>query len=258
MATGAAVFILGTMLFSVSSVPAGRVGLVRSFGAIKNQVGEGLQWTLPWQTVQEASIQTQGHKFEKMNCFSIETQSVTITATVNARVSPDGIQKLYRDVGHDYFNVLVQPRILQAFKDETVKYSSTDIAPSREAIRVAVRKVLEMEMANYPIVIQDLLIDDIAFGEKFALAIEEKQTQSQLSLAEREKVGAQKAKADQEIEKARGTAESTLILANKQAEANRTLAQSITPEFVQYTLVTKLAPNVSVMMIQRNERNRPH
>ena len=39
--------------------------------------------------------------------------------------------------------VLIEPRVAQNFKDETVKYKSVDIAPNREKIRQAVRQRLE-------------------------------------------------------------------------------------------------------------------
>lgn len=249
----AAVLFLGmtalTLGFSAESIPSGHVGLVYTFGAITDQRPEGLQWVAPWRDVKPASIQTQGRKFEKMTAFSIETQSVTVTATINIRVLPAGIQGLYRDVGADYFNVLIQPRVLQAFKDETVNYSSIDVAPKRDAIRIAVRDVLIRELSGHSIEVQDLLIDDISFGDKFEAAIEEKQTQSQLALAEKEKVGAEKAKADQELEKARGSAGAILITAEKQAEANRKLTESLSPTLIQYIFATKLSPNVNVMMV---------
>lgn len=101
---------------------------------------------------------------------------------------------------------------------------------------------------------QDLLLDDISFPTKFQEAIETKQANTQLALAERAKVEAEKAKADQKIEKARGDAESILINATKQAEANEKLAKSITPEYIQYLFASKLAPNVSVMMVPTGQQ----
>lgn len=248
-AAGAAVAIIATIASSASSVPAGHVGLVRGFGAIVGQRGEGLQWVAPWQNLEPASVQTRGHKFEKMTSFSSETQSITVTATINVSVLPAGIQALYREVGDKYFDVLIQPRVFQAFKDETVKYSSIDIAPKREEIRAAVREKLKAEMEAHSILVQDLLIDDISFGDKFEAAIEEKQTQSQLALAEKEKVSSERSKADQQLEHARGEAGAILINADKQAEANKKLSESLSPAFLQYLAITKLSPNVSVMMV---------
>lgn len=233
----------------VHQVPAGHAGIVYTFGGITGQRSDGLQWTAPWQNLHNASVQVQGNKFQKLASFSSETQDVFVDATINVRVSPQQIQELYRDVGPNYFDVLVRPRVLQAFKDETVKYTSVLIAPNRESIRKTVRERLTKELNAHSISVEDLLVDNISFSPKFQDAIEEKQRQSQLALAEKEKVAGERAKADQAIEQARGTAQAILVNAEKQAEANRKLAESITPEYIQYIFASKLAPNVSVMMV---------
>lgn len=243
-----------TGISSAYQVPAGHVGIVYSFGAIVGQTGDGLQWVAPWKSIAEASVQVQGHKFDKLDSFSLETQDVFVAATINIQVSPANIQELYREVGPEYFDILVRPRVLQAFKDATVKYNSVQIAPNREAIRKEVRERLTNELKVHSITVQDLLVDNISFSEAFQNAIEEKQKQSQLALAEREKVSGEKAKADQAIETARGAAESILINALKQAEANKKLADSITPALTQYIFATKLAPNVSVMMVPSGQQ----
>ncbi len=264
-----------TLLNSFWEVDAGNVGLIRSFGAIVGQRSEGLQWYLPWQSLEEASVRVEGHRFVRaktpeeqstmLSCFSKETQEVNVEATLNVHVSPTHIQQLYRTVGPRYFDILVAPRVLQAFKDEVVKYTSVEVAPHREDIRRVVRERLIRELKNNSIDVQDLLIDNIAFTKKFQDAIEEKQSQSQLALAEREKVSAEKAKADQALEVARGKAGAVLVEAQKQAEANLVLAEaeakandlvskSITPQLTQYTYAQKLAPNVSVMMIPAGQQ----
>lgn len=245
------VITLWKMLYQV---PAGHVGIVYTFGGITGQRGDGLQCVAPWQSVEFATTRVVSHKFENLSSFSSETQDVFVDATINVQVSPQYIQNLYRDVGADYFNILVYPRVLQAFKDETVKYTSVNIAPNRETIRKKVRKQLTDELKEHSITVQDLLVDNISFTEKFQNSIEEKQSQTQLALAERAKVEGEKAKADQKIEAARGTAQSILVNAEKQAEANRKLAQSITPEYIQYLFADKLAPNVSVMMIPAGQQ----
>jgi regulator of protease activity HflC (stomatin/prohibitin superfamily) len=243
---------LWSLWCAVYQISAGHVGVVYRFGSIVGQTVEGLQFVPPWESVREASNQILKNKFEKMTSFSSETQDVYVDATVNTQVSPTHVQKLYRDVGPNYFEVLVRPRVNQAFKDETVKYKSVDIAPKREIIRVAVRERLTKELEAYSIRVDDLLVDNIDFDPKFKAAIAEKQVQTQLALAEKEKVAAEQNRALQAVAKAEGEGRSILVLAEKQADANRKLAESITPALIQYQTVQKLAPNVSVMMVPAN------
>lgn len=239
---------------SAYQVPAGNVGIVYTFGGITGQRGDGLQWVWPWQSVENASIQIQGHPFPKLSSFSKETQEVFVDATINVQVSPNNIQDLYRDVGKNYFDVLVRPRVLQAFKDETVKYTSVGVAPNRENIRKAVRERLTTELKVHSITVQDLLLDNIGFSKEFQQSIENKQKASQDALAEFEKVVGERNKADQAIEVARGKGQSILVEAQKQAEANLVLAKSITPEYIQYMFASKLAPNVNVMMVPSGQQ----
>lgn len=238
-----------SLVNAMYQVPAGNVGIVYSFGSIVGQRSEGLQWVWPWQSVMPASIQVQGHKFEKLESFSSESQQVFVKATLNIQISPDNIQGLYRTVGAGYTEILVNPRVQQAFKDETVKYRSTDIAPYREDIRKTVRERLMKELEKNSIIVQDLLLDNLWFTDKFQAAIETKQEQSQLALAAQEKVKTKTAEAQQAVEEAKGISEAVLITAQKQAEANRVLASSLTPQYVQYVLATKLSPNIKVMML---------
>lgn len=255
VAITSAILVLGVSVLNMpNQVPAGYVGIVYSFESIVGQVGEGLQFVFPWRKVVDASIQVQGHKFQKLASFSNETQDVFVDATINVQVSPQQIQELYRDVGANYFDVLVRPRVLQAFKDETVKYTSVEVAPKREDIRKKVRERLTNELKAHSIAVQDLLVDNISFSKKFQDAIEEKQANTQLALAEREKVAAEKHKASQKIEEARGQGQAILDVALKQAEANRKLAESITLTYIQYLFASKLAPNVQVMMIPSGQQ----
>ncbi len=246
--------LVATLWSAAYQVPAGHVGIVYTFGGITGQRSDGLQWIYPWQEVGFASIRVQRHHFEKLDSFSRETQNVFVAATINVRVSPASIQALYRDVGPEYFDILVHPRVLQAFKDETVKYASVDIAPHREQIRRAVRERLTNELREHSIEVQDLLMDNLWFEPDFQTTIEQKQNNTQIALAEKELVAAETYRADQAIEKARGTAEPILINAKKQAEANYALAASITDQLVRYAFVTKLAPNVNVMIVPSGQQ----
>lgn len=62
---------------------------------------------------------------------------------------------------------------------------------------------------------------------------------TQMSQQRQNEVAQSKAEADKVIEEARGTAQSILINAQAQAEANGIIAQSLTPELVQYKAIEK-------------------
>lgn len=212
------------------------------------QLSGGLQFIWPWQRVRIANVQVQRHQF-KLDTFSKESQDVFITATLNYQISASAVQQLYRTVGPRYFERLVEGRVNQQFKDETVKYASVDIAPHREAIRKAVRDRLTRELQPFSIGVVDLLIDNIDFSEAFKRSIEEKQIATQQALRAEQIVEQRRFEAQQEIEKAKGEAEATRLRANGQAEANRLLAESLMPEVIQFQALQKLADNVQLALL---------
>jgi len=232
---------LSTLVASTYQIKAGHVGVVYSFGAIVDQIGEGLQFIAPWRKMIPANIQVQSHLFtgkNRLSSFSSESQDVFVEATLNIRVSPDAVQGLYRTVGPDYFN-----------KDETVGYKSVDIAPNREKIRHSVTERLKKELSPYSIEVPDLLLNNIDFQKEFKKSIEDKQIATQKALEEEQRVQVAKHVAAQSVETAKGEGRAALEKSTLLAEANRKLSASITPELIQYNLVDKLGSKIEVMIL---------
>ncbi|KKT40992.1 MAG: Band 7 protein [Candidatus Giovannonibacteria bacterium GW2011_GWA2_44_13b] len=241
--------LLITLVASVNQVPSGQVGIVSQFGAIMEQIDEGLQFVAPWRDVKLANIQVQTHPFNKLTTFSEESQDVFVDATLNVRISPNTVQALYRNVGPNWFQVLVSPRVQQNFKDETVKYKSVDVAPNREKIRHNVTERLKRELSPYSIEVTDLLLNNVDFDPAFKRAIGDKQIATQKALEEQQKVQVAKFQADQAIETAKGEGQATLERALREAKANKELAASVTPELIRYQMVQKLSDKIQVMML---------
>lgn len=240
---------LHTGIAATKQVEAGHVSIVYEFGQIVGQRGEGLQFIAPWQYTRTESIQVQRRTFDDVNTFSAETQDVFVRATVNYRVSPDAVQELYRSVGPNWFDQLVESRLHNFFKEEMVRYETVDVAPNREAIRASVRAKLETDLAQYSITVVELLIDEIDFQPDFKVAIEQKQIATQDALREQERIVQRRAEAQQAIAVAEGEAEAIRVRAEGQADANRSIAESLTPEVIQFTAVQNLGDNIQIALI---------
>ena len=221
---------------SFHSVNAGHVLVVRQFGEIIGQRGDGFQTIAPWQSAEEVSTQVESQRFQMDDrtgavegtilsgpAISEETQPVYAVVTLNYRVSDKAVQELFTDVGSTYFDKVVAPRVFQVFKNETVKFMSVGVAPNREQIRQAVQLELDRQLDGFSIDVVDFLINDLDFPKEFTEAIERKQVATQDALAARQKVEQSKAEAQQEIERARG-----------QAQAQRLRASSLTDRNLQF------------------------
>ena len=127
---GAAAVFLFWGVISVSrsthQIETGHIGLVYTFGKITNQRGAGWALTAPWQSIQQANIQTQSVRPETdcpgvrqcMAAASKQSQNVFISTVLNFHVDPENIQKLYTNIGPDYVEKVVQPRVSQVLKEE--------------------------------------------------------------------------------------------------------------------------------------------
>ena len=240
---------LHTVFASVKPIEAGHVGVVYQFGEIVGQREEGLQFIAPWQEVRRESVQVQRFKFTDITAFSQETQDVFVIATVNYSVSPNAVQNLYRQVGRNWFDRLIEPRVLNFFKEETVKYATVDVGPNRELIRTAVKNRLASDLEPFSIQIDDLLIDNIDFSPEFKASIEQKQIATQDALREQERVKQRQFEAQQAVETAKGEADSIRARASGQADANRSLAESLTPEVIQFQAIERLSDNIQIALI---------
>ena len=240
---------LTTLAASLKTVEAGHVIVVYQFGEIVGQKGEGLQFILPWQTTKTESVQVQRFKFDNLTAFSQETQDVFISATINYSVSPGAVQNLYRTVGTAWFDRLIEPRVLNFLKEETVKYPGVEIGPNREKIRQTVRDKLTAELRPFSITVDDLLLDNIDFSAEFKKSIEGKQIATQDALRAQEKVKQSQFEAQQQVETAKGEAESTKVRADGQAAANKALSASLTPEVIQVQAIQKLSDKIQIALI---------
>jgi regulator of protease activity HflC (stomatin/prohibitin superfamily) len=261
-------WVILTLTSAIHIIDAGHVGIIKTFGSIDGQVGDGPTFVAPWSDVIAVSTRVQKREFDHLGAFSKETQDVFVDATANIAVAPDDVQCLYRTVGSDWYEKLIPSRVLQTLKDETVKYTTVQVAPHREAIRAAVRARLQQQLSNFrarrgacavKIDVQDFLLRNVDFRPEFKDAIEKKQIATQDAQTAQNRVAQKQAEADGQVATAKGDARSnvaraegeataTLVKARAQANANRLLARSLTNQVIQYQYVTKLAPNVQAIV----------
>jgi len=261
-----------TLLASIKQVPAGHVGIVYTFADITGQKGEGLQWIFPWKQIRTESVQIQKYTTADVprdliqqiggagatavpeghvGCFSSDTQDVFIKGSLNFRVSKQTIQDLLRNIGPNWRDVIIAPRLVNFLKEETVVYTTVDVAPNREVIRTSVRDRLYDELDQYSIIVEDFLLDNVDFRSEFKESIENKQIAKQQALEEEARVEKERQKGLQALALAEGRAQAIMVEADAQAYANNVLADSLRgeDEVLQYKLIEQLAPGIRTIIL---------
>ena len=122
------VAIILTVVFGIGSfvrvVPTGHTGVVTTFGRVEDITYEaGINFVAPWKEVIKMDNRTQKSSLS-LNCFSSDIQEVTLTYTVNYQIDKSNAQKIYKTIGVDYFEKVVQPKILEAVKGVFAKYNA--------------------------------------------------------------------------------------------------------------------------------------
>jgi regulator of protease activity HflC (stomatin/prohibitin superfamily) len=254
---------LTTVFASYRQVEAGTIGVVRTFGEISGQLSEGPNFIAPWKSVQTFDIRVQradfrnsvedddSRVFGRIEAASFETQDVFMDLTLNWQVSPSAVQELVRNVGPNFFDVLVPTRVRQHAKAIVVEFTAVEATQQREEIRSRIAAALQDDLGAFSITVVSLQIDNISYQPEFSAAIEEKQVATQNALRAEELIRQRQAEARQaeavaegeaaaNIARATGEAEAIRVRATAQAEANREIAASLTQPLIQWEALGQL------------------
>ena len=249
------------LLFSVGQIPAGQRGVVLSFGAVTDKVVQlGLYCITPLVTsVVRMDLQTHAYDV-KAAAASKDLQDVTTDVTINYRLDPSQVGKIYQTLGKDYLIRVIRPAAQESLKAATARYDAEELITKRAEAKLAAESNMRERLEVYGVQLEALSITNFQFSKIFTDAIESKvvavqqalQAQNRLSQVqfEAQQAAAQaKGQADAVIAKATGDAQSILTVARAQAEANKLVTSTLTDELTRYTLVQKLAPEIKVIVL---------
>lgn len=250
-----AVIVLVCVLYSscTAIVPTGYTGILTTFGKVADYtLDAGFHLKSPFQVVTVMDNREQKQVYNTQ-AFSSDIQQVQVSGAINYNINKTTAMNLFKDVGTNYYNTLISPRLLENLKAVFSEYTAEELISSRDRLSIETREMLSEEMSGYGINIISVSIEDIDFADAFTDAVEAKQVAQQSKLkaeieqeqatmeaqqqAERKKIAAE---AEANVQKINADAEAYAIRtqAEAQAEANRQIAQSLTEELIEYTQVS--------------------
>jgi len=256
------VVIVASLIFgSFTTIPAGHRGVVIRFQAVTGTIlDEGLQMKLPFiDSVVKMEIRTQKYEIPSA-AITKDLQDVSTTIALNWRLDPGMAAEVYRTLGLEFIDRIAAPAIQETIKQVTAEYNAEDLILKREAVKNIIFEGLAERLRERGIIAEILMITDFKFSDTFTAAIEAKVAAFQAVLEaehklERVKVEAQqreaeaKGEADARIAKAKGEAEYIRVVTEAQVAANQAIAESLTPEVLQYILLDRLGEDIKVMVI---------
>ena len=232
-----------------ATVETGYTGIVTTFGKVEDVTLEaGLHFKSPFQQIIAMDNREQKTSFTT-EAFSSDIQQVDITGSINYAINKSTAMNLFKEVGTDYFNKLVYPRMLEITKGVFSKYSAENLVANREKLSQDIRDGLFEELKDYGINVISLSIENLDFTDAFTDAVEAKQVAAQRKLqaeieqaqmtmetqqqAERQRINAEAAANVAKIN-ADADAYATKVRSEAEAEANKKIAESLTENLIKF------------------------
>ena len=111
-----AVLVLIVALTCTATVQTGYTGIVTTFGKVEDMTLEaGFHFKTPFQKIISMDNREQKDTFTT-EAFSSDIQQVNVIGSINYAINKSTAMNLFKEVGTDYFNKLVYPRMLEITK----------------------------------------------------------------------------------------------------------------------------------------------
>lgn len=247
-----ALFVAFFVAGPVRTVPAGHVGVQDFFGSVSPSVlPPGIRLVLPLTRVVAMSVQTQEMK-EVAEVPSKEGLILNLEASLLFQLDPAKAVSIYKTVGRDYPNIIVEPQFRSALREITATYEAKALySAERDRIAQEIFDNFRRIAGERGIIVQQVLLRKIGLPPVVANAIQEKLRREQ----EAEQMKFVLQKESQEAERKR-------IEAQGIADFQKIVAQGISAQLLEWKGIEateKLAasPNTKIVVIGNTKTGLP-
>lgn len=212
-----------TLFSSFKTIKSGEIGLKVRFGKIvdSSSLTEGINFKIPYvEKIVKVNIKVQKEEVA-VEASTKDLQIVNANVAVNYRIDATKASQLYKTVGNNYDETVLQPAIKESIKSAIAKYNAEEITVNRGEVSKSCLEAIQEKVSKYGIVIEDFNLTDFSFSQEYTKAIEEKQV------------------AEQNLEKSKLEAEKKIVEAEATKKANELLKQTLTDEVIEKQFIEK-------------------
>ena len=226
---GVVVVIFVLLSMSFKTIKSGEVGIRTRFGKVTNdKMNEGINFKIPFvEKIVIMNIRVQKAELDASSA-SKDLQDVNESVAINYRVDSKSATELYRSVGINYKETVLEPAIKESIKSITSEYTAEELITKRTEVSKKCSETLQNKVGKYGLIIEDFNITNFNFSSEFNKAIEEKQVAEQKVLT-----------AKQELEKEKIEAEKKIVSAKAEKEANDLKSKSLTDNIIKEKFISK-------------------
>jgi prohibitin 1 len=246
---GAVVAVFLLLLWSVTSIPTGNVGVLTLFGRVTGEtLSEGIHLINPLKSVQKLSVQTQSVK-ESANVPSNEGLILALDTSLLFHLDKNKAAYVFQTVGDNYAEKIVEPTLRAAIRAATSAHTANALyTNARELVQQQIQDELATQLAPRGVVVEAVLLRDVQLPAMLKSSIEAKQQAEQDAL-----------RMSFILQKEKQEAERKRIEAQGIADFQKIVAQGISPQLLEWKGIEateKLAGSAnSKVVIVGNSKN---
>lgn len=249
LAVAIVVSLISIGISSIYTQDVGEVKVIRNWGgAIEGTSTEaGFHFKAPWQDTITYDIRnnvlsfmgdSEADQFEggsaNGSAVTVNDQSgtaTTIDIQVNYSLDPQAAEELYADYGtqENFVKSVCAVDIRSIPREVSGKFDTISILTARGDFTNAVQEALTEKWKNYGLIVEQVSIQNVVYPDSI------KTKYAEAAAAEIAKTTAENQKEVAQVE-----ADTKVVQANGQAEANRVLAESLTNEVIQQNYIDAL------------------
>lgn len=185
---GLVVVVFGILSKCVVQVDAGKVGVQSVFGNVKKQtLNSGLNFVNPLADIKELDLKTQNYTMsgvhdegsksgdDAIKVLSADGLEVTIDLTVLFRIVSAKAPDIYKQIGLNYVDVIVRPLSRTRIRDISANYDAIALySTKRDEFQTRIFNAIEKDFKDRGLVLEQLLVRNIALPESVKKTIESK------------------------------------------------------------------------------------
>ncbi len=241
----AAIIIIAIIiLFNIFVViPVGTTGVKSLFGKVKNQeISSGLHVVNPLMDIKRMSVRTEEYTMsvthgegqrtgaDQISALTNEGLPIDLDITVFYHLQEDRASDVYKELGLNFQEKIIRPEIRSTIREVVARYAAKDVYSEKRAeVSSEIQSRMEETINPRGIIVEQVLLRNVTLPKKLSASISEKLQAEQESQ-----------KYDFILEKEKKEADRKRIEAEGQRDAQTTIAESLTPKYLQYLYIKEL------------------
>lgn len=224
-------------------VGAGETGVYTLFGKVRDQeLKSGFHLVNPLASVTKMSVRTEEYTMsiapnegvkkgdDAIAALTKEGLDVKLDITVLYRLNDESASDIYRTVGLTYVDKIIRPEVRTVIREVVAQYEAKELySDKREVAAGHIMSLLEERIEPRGIVIENSLLRNVQLPPNLTKSIQEKLSAEQ-----------EAQKYDFVLDRERKEADRKRIEAEGQRDAQKTISESLTDQYLNYLYIQGL------------------